>query len=108
MKKDKLMEVLLGKQFEMVGLEFSVSACQEPGWYTKHSWTEAQQAEYMAWGVDYLRKNVGVTKRFAESEMGWIVLNFGWVIEEDVIMPYKGKVVMGEPVINAPYIPKLK
>jgi hypothetical protein len=36
-----------------------------------------QSDEWMAWGVDYLRKNLKLNKTLAEKEMRWMNIQWG-------------------------------
>ena len=46
-------------------------------WWAEWTMTTAQADEWKAWGVDYLRKNLKLTKVLAEKEMQWVNLQWG-------------------------------
>ena len=50
---------------------------RKDNWWTEWTMTMAQADEWKAWGVDYLRKNLKLTKVLAEKEMQWVNLQWG-------------------------------
>jgi len=39
--------------------------------------TVEQNDQWKEWGIEYLRKNLKLTKKSAEVEMGWVSLMWG-------------------------------
>ena len=46
-------------------------------WYTKYIVTPEQESEFINWGVEYIQEKFGLTKKFAQMEMNWFVLQWG-------------------------------
>lgn len=72
-------ETLINKMFELAGHQVTYQDIKgrTDNWYQQWTMTEAQNHEWMLWGIDYLRKQLKINKRLAEREMGWINLNWG-------------------------------
>ena len=70
---------LLNKMFEIAGhdVTFEDVKGRTDDWYTQWSMTVAQADEWKAWGVEYLRKNLKLNKKAAETEMNWFNLQYG-------------------------------
>ena len=70
---------LLNKMFEIAGHQVTYDDIKDrkDDWYTQWTMTMAQADEWKAWGVDYLRKNLKLTKVLAEKEMNWFNLQYG-------------------------------
>ena len=46
-------------------------------WYTQWTMSPEQSDEWVNWGVAYLRKNLKMNKKIAETEMAWVSLMWG-------------------------------
>ena len=46
-------------------------------WYTQWTMSPEQSDEWVNWGVAYLRKNLKMNKKLAETEMAWVSLMWG-------------------------------
>ena len=46
-------------------------------WYLRYITTEEQEREFMNWGVELLRNDLDMTKKLAEKEMSWFILQWG-------------------------------
>jgi hypothetical protein len=81
-RKEKRLQAsidLLNKMFEIAGHQVTYDDIKDrkDDWYTQWTMTMAQADEWKAWGVDYLRKNLKLTKVLAEKEMNWFNLQYG-------------------------------
>lgn len=71
-------ETLINKMFEIAGhqVTFEDIKDRKDNWYQQWTMTEAQNQEWIEWGIEYIRKQLKINKKLAEREMGWI--NLGW------------------------------
>jgi hypothetical protein len=46
-------------------------------WYTQWTMSPEQNTEWQDWGVEYLKKNLKMNKKVAETEMAWVSLMWG-------------------------------
>jgi hypothetical protein len=49
-----------------------------PNWYTMRSWTINEEKEFRDGMILYLRKKLRWTKKVAEKEVSWFMLQWGW------------------------------
>ena len=64
---------------KLVGFDkFELKFTEQKDWFTKKTWTEAQQEEFRVWFIAQARKDLKMTKRYAESEFSWFNLMYGW------------------------------
>ena len=70
---------LLNQMFIIAGHQVTYDDIKDrkDNWWTEWTMTMAQADEWKAWGVDYLRKNLKLTKVLAEKEMQWVNLQWG-------------------------------
>jgi hypothetical protein len=69
--------------FKRVGEEFpNPELTDQNEWYTKRTWTDAQEDDFRKWMIDKLRKEGRYTKKTAEWETSMFLLNWGWKNEE--------------------------
>jgi len=47
-------------------------------WYTRVSWTEADQEDFRKWLVAHIRKKLRWKKKLAENSASWFLLMWGW------------------------------
>lgn len=71
-------ETLINKMFEIAGHQVTYEDIKDrtDNWYQQWTMTEAQNHEWVEWGIEYLRKQLKINKKLAEREMGMI--NLGW------------------------------
>lgn len=50
---------------------------RKDNWWADWTMTMSQSDQWQKWGVDYLRKNLKLTKVSAKKEMQWINLQWG-------------------------------
>lgn len=72
-------ETLINKMFEIAGHEVTFENIKDrtDNWYQQWTMTEAQNREWVKWGIEYLRKQLKINKKLAEREMAMINLNWG-------------------------------
>tara|TARA_A100001037_G_scaffold227637_1_gene205624 strand:+ start:7176 stop:7481 length:306 start_codon:yes stop_codon:yes gene_type:complete len=51
-------------------------------WFMNYSTTREEQSDFMAWGVEYLIENLNMSRKLAEVEISWFILQWGLVIED--------------------------
>lgn len=84
MIKEKWMDEILTKQFEMVGLEYNPHIVKKEGWYLEHSWTAEQQEDFKAWLSRYLKRRLKFTKEYCDRQAAWHILHVGWRLSDGV------------------------
>jgi len=78
-KRDKTREVFI----ELVNLQLTPhgktyeDVVGDPEWYMKYNTTREAEKTFMAEGVEILRKKLRMTKKMAEQEMSWFILQWG-------------------------------
>ena len=78
-KREQAIIDLLNQMFVIAGHNVTYEDIKDrkDNWWTEWTMTMAQANEWKAWGVDYLRKNLKLTKVLAEKEMQWVNLQWG-------------------------------
>lgn len=78
-KIQRAVETLIDKMFEIAGHNVTFNDVKDltGPWYLEWTMTIDQNEEWKVWGIDYLRKNLKLTKKSAEMEMGWVSLMWG-------------------------------
>lgn len=67
-------------------------------WYIQYVVTPEQESEFIKWGVDYLQKKLGLTKKQSEMEMNWFVLQ--WGLKSTKVVNTKQSIEETEAFIN--------
>ena len=49
----------------------------DPEWYMKYKTTRSNEVKFIKAGTDILRKKLKMTKKMAEQEMSWFILQWG-------------------------------
>jgi hypothetical protein len=49
----------------------------DPEWYMKYQTTRDSESAFMIKGSEIIRKKLGLTKKLAEKEMSWFILQWG-------------------------------
>ena len=49
----------------------------DPEWYMKFKTTRKSEKAFIAEGAEIIRKKLGLTKKLAEKEMSWFILQWG-------------------------------
>lgn len=83
-KDDIIVETMINKMFEIAGhqVTFEDIKGRTDNWYQQWTMTEAQNKEWRKWGVDYLKKQKGLYKHYAERQMAMFDMNYGLKIEQ--------------------------
>ena len=78
-KAQKAVETLIDKMFEIAGHDVTSNDVKgrTDAWYQQWTMTIEQNDQWKAWGIEYLRKNLKLTKKAADTEMNWISLMWG-------------------------------
>ena len=78
-KREQALIDLLNQMFIIAGhnVTYEDIKGRKDNWWTEWTMTMAQADEWKAWGVDYLQKNLKITKVLAEKEMQWVNLQWG-------------------------------
>jgi hypothetical protein len=81
MVKNKLtvMKDIIDQMFIIAGhdLRYDDIVSRKDEWFQEYTMTEAQNKEWIDWGVNYLIKKKRFNKKIAEREMAWIDLFCG-------------------------------
>jgi len=82
-KIKKVKTNLLEKMFNMVGLEYKEkeNKFRSENWFMEHCWTEEEQDKFKEFGINFLRKELKMSKYGAEREMSMFILNYGWKLK---------------------------
>lgn len=79
-----VMEVILPKMFEMVGLPtdeaYITDYTSQIEWYTKVQWTQEQEQEFINWLTNIIKKKFKCNKKIALKNAKWFNLAYGWKI----------------------------
>ena len=75
-KREAVVKKLINKQLEPHGKTFE-DVENEPEWYSKYTTTPGKEKEFITWGIEVLRKDLGWSKNRSEREMSWFILNYG-------------------------------
>lgn len=67
---------LVNKQLEPFNKTYH-DVVGDPEWYTRYIVTPEQEEEFMKWGTEYIMKKFRMTKKGAEQEMSWFILQWG-------------------------------
>ena len=67
---------LVNKQLEPFNKTYH-DVVGDPEWYTRYVVTPEQEEEFMKWGTDYIMNKFKMTKKGAEQEMSWFILQWG-------------------------------
>lgn len=83
-KRDKTREVFI----ELVNLQLAPhnktyeDVVGDPEWYMKYNTTREDEKHFMEAGVDLIRTKLKMTKKLAEQEMSWFILQWGLTTNE--------------------------
>ena len=78
-KRNKQREVFI----ELVNLQLAphgksyADVKGDPEWYMKYKTTRDSEKTFMSEGVSIIRNKLGLTKKLAEKEMSWFILQWG-------------------------------
>ena len=83
-KRDKTREVFI----ELVNLQLTPhnktyeDVVGDPEWYMKYNTTREDEKHFMKAGVDLIKTKLKMTKKLAEQEMSWFILQWGLTTSE--------------------------
>tara|TARA_A200000159_G_C7323441_1_gene339853 strand:- start:210 stop:524 length:315 start_codon:yes stop_codon:yes gene_type:complete len=83
-KRDKTREVFI----ELVNLQLAPhdktyeDVVGDPEWYMKYNTTREDEKQFMKAGVDLIKTKLKMTKKLAEQEMSWFILQWGLTTNE--------------------------
>jgi hypothetical protein len=79
---------ILSKMCGMVGTNICKINFQDSKWFSKHTWTEKQQEEFVEWLVNFLYNNYKARKQFLsipkknkkyiQKAVGEWIFQYGW------------------------------
>lgn len=67
---------LVNKQLEPFNVKYS-DVVENPNWYMDYKTTREEESKFMNWGVNLIREELNLSKKQAELEMNWFVLQWG-------------------------------
>ena len=78
-KREQAVIDLLNQMFVIAGhsVTYEDIKGRTDNWWAEWTMTMGQSDQWMAWGVDYLRKNLKLNKTLAEKEMRWMNIQWG-------------------------------
>jgi hypothetical protein len=78
-KREKMVVDMINKMFEIAGHSVTYDDVKDrkDDWYTQWTMTVEQNDEWKDWGQKYLTKELKMTKKYAETQMGMISLMWG-------------------------------
>jgi hypothetical protein len=78
-KREQAVVDLLNQMFVIAGHSATYEDIKgrTDNWWAEWTMTMDQSDQWMAWGVDYLRKNLKLKKTLAEKEMRWMNIQWG-------------------------------
>ena len=76
MKQQETFIALVNKQLEPFNKTY-VDVQGVDDWYMQYVVTPEQECTFINWGVDFLRSKLRLTKKQAEREMQWFILQWG-------------------------------
>jgi len=85
------LDIIMMKMFLMVGEIYTRDYIKQDRWFMKHSWTEAQQEEFIAWLANYLKSSkvqrilyetVYTDARTRHERATFFVFSYGWSLKE--------------------------
>jgi len=78
-KQEQFVVDVINKMFEIAGhpITYDDVKDRQDDWYTQWTMTMEQSDEWKNWGVSEIRKRFRYNKKWAEREMGMIILMWG-------------------------------
>jgi len=78
-KREKMVVDLINKMFEIAGhpVKYDDIKDRKDDWYTQWTMSVEQNEEWKDWGEKYLIKELKMTKKYAQRQMGMISLMWG-------------------------------
>jgi hypothetical protein len=85
-RREKIQEVfveLINLQLEPHGKTYT-DVKKDPNWYMNYSTTRENEQSFMKVGTDIIRKKLRMSKKQAEMEMSWFILQWGLTTKESL------------------------
>lgn len=82
-KLDSVFVQLVNKQLLPHGKTYE-DVKKDPQFYLRYKTTTEAEKEFMTWGVQLLREELKLSKKMAEQEMSWFVLQWGLTTNQDL------------------------
>ena len=90
---EKHLATILKEMCKRVDADFEKVNFKSKTWYSKCSWTEAEQNDFKKWLVKYLKKNSEARREMMENPTtiskiidkfaNMFIFNYGWKTEEE-------------------------
>jgi hypothetical protein len=90
---------ILKEMCKRVGTSIDKVNFTKPGWFTKHSWTEQEQEDFMKWLIDYLSEsrlarveilNIPISdSRTIERAASLFIFEYGWKLKCETLKESK-------------------
>jgi hypothetical protein len=87
------LKIILQRMFEQSGHIFSEKFTQKKNWFWKHTWTLAEEQEFIEWLTNYLYINSGARKELmghsgknksiCKAFARMFTFNYGWKTKEE-------------------------
>lgn len=88
--EERILEELINKQLEPYNKRYE-DVKSDPAWTLKFETTKEAQEEYIDWSVEFLIKEMKFSRKLAETEISWFILNHGIVIESELSQKFKAE-----------------
>ena len=83
--KLQIVKALINEMFKIAGhdVKYEDVVGRKDAWYQDWTMTEEQNKQWREWGTKFIKRNLNVLQRQAESEMAMFNLNYGLKIKQD-------------------------
>jgi hypothetical protein len=75
-KQRKVFVALVNKQLEPHGVTYD-KVKNDPEWYIRYKTTPEAEKDFITWGTNLIIKELRLSKKLAENEMSWFILQWG-------------------------------
>ena len=81
----QIAKALINEMFKIAGhdVKYEDVVGRKDAWYQDWTMTEEQNKQWRDWGTKFIKHNLNVLQRQAESEMAMFNLNYGLKIKQD-------------------------
>jgi len=82
--RQQITKALINEMFKIAGhnVTYEDIVTRKDAWYQDWTMTEEQNKQWIEWGIKFIKRNLNVLQRQAESEMAMFNLNYGLKIKE--------------------------
>lgn len=81
--EERILEELINKQLEPYNKKYE-DVKSDAAWTLKFETTKEDQQKFMDWAAGFLIKEMKFSRKLAETEIMWFILNHGIVIESEL------------------------